>query len=72
MKKSVERLTYLRTMLSKYRYAYYLAIDRNKELSSRMYGWIDEYNDAKGSDAWYAYCAQHGSDTSHNATDLFA
>jgi hypothetical protein len=69
---TIARLNYLRNMLSKYTTAYYKSIDSGKGLSSRMYGWIDEYNDARYCRVWMLYCRDSGCDPMHNAYDLFA
>ncbi len=69
---STVRLRYLSDMLSKYRNAYYRAIERELDLSSRMYGWMDEYDAARGTAVWADYCAESGKSPHHTATDIFA
>lgn len=69
---TVARLERLQSLLDGNRLAYYRAIDAGRELSRRMYGWIDEYNSARGSQAWYDFCKKHGLAASHNALDTLA
>ena len=70
--KQVARIQKLRRLLVKNRNAYYRAIENNRECSTRMYGWIDEYNEFRGTKAWNIVCALEGSDVRHDAGDLFA
>lgn len=72
IEKQVARLEYLSQMLSKYRNAYYRAMDKEGDLSPRMNGWLDEYNEASGSPAWNSYCVKHGFSPRHDAGDIFA
>jgi len=69
---TVARLERLQLLLDQNRTAYYRAIDRGRGLSRRMYGWIDEYNDAKGSPVWVEYCKKHGLAQGHTALDTLA
>jgi hypothetical protein len=70
--KNIVNLNRLRRHLSNNVHVYYAAMDRGRDLSNRMYSWIDDYNDLRFEPGWSEYCAQHGSDESHNAGDLFA
>jgi hypothetical protein len=69
---TVKRLNYLRDMLTRYSTAYYRAVESGREISDRMYAWIDEYNSARDTPEWSVYCKQHDYDTFHDAGDLFA
>ena len=69
-KLSVQRLEYLGTMLSKY--AHRWNPGENREPSSRMYGWTDEYNDYRGTPEWKEYCTKNQRSLQHDAYDLFA
>jgi hypothetical protein len=70
--KLIAELQRLNGLLSKYRNAYYRNLDR--ELSPRMYAWIDRYNEIKAEHraAWDAFCAATGKSPEHEATDIFA
>lgn len=69
---SVERLEQLQAMLDRNRQAYYRAIEAGRGLSRRLYGWIDEYDRARGTQAWYDFCNKHRLATSHRALDTMA
>jgi|JI9StandDraft_2_1071091.scaffolds.fasta_scaffold223778_2 hypothetical protein len=69
---SVERLEQLQAMLDRNRDAYYRAIDAGRGLSRRMYGWLDEYDKARGTAVWAAFCKKHGLAPSHRALDIMA
>lgn len=69
---SVERLEQLQAMLDRNRGAYYRAIDAGRGLSGRMYGWLDEYDQQRGTEAWNAFCKKHALAPSHRALDILA
>lgn len=69
---TVARLERLRLLLDKNRNAYYRAIDRGRGLSRRMYGWIDEYDNARCLPVWVEYCKKHGLAQRHTALDTLA
>lgn len=69
---SVERLEQLQGMLDRNRQAYYRAIDAGRGLSRRLYGWMDEYDRARGTQAWRDFCAKHELAPSHSALDTMA
>jgi hypothetical protein len=71
IKAQVAELEYLNKMLPKYANAYYDSL-KSGYLSSRMYRWIDTYNDYRGTVAWAQFCQKNGSDPTHDAFDLFA
>lgn len=64
----LERLTYLKGMLSKYSHRW------GENPSQRMYGWVDEYNDVKvdNSVVWSFYCRTNGLSPQHDAYDCMA
>lgn len=69
---TVQRLEKLQSLLIGHRDAYYRALQAGRDLSVRMYRWIDEYDQARGMPAWYEFCAKHKLATSHRALDTFA
>lgn len=69
---TVERLEQLRSMLLRHSDAYFTAISSGREPAPRMYRWIDEYNDARFTDAWNEYCKRHNFDRTHLALDNLA
>lgn len=69
---TIGRLEKLASMLDKNRWAYYGAIESGRDVSSRMCGWIDEYDDARGGAAWREYCERHGLALGHRAMDVLA
>ena len=69
---TIARLNYLRNMLTKYSNAYYRTCATGALMSSRMTGWLDEYNEACYCRVWFMYCADSGLAPSHDAYDLFA
>ena len=65
-KAKVKRLKYLSSMLSKYAHCW------NENPSSRMYDWVDEYNDLRNTAAWFKYCEDNHLSPNHNAYDCMA
>lgn len=72
MATTVARLEHLKDMLSKYRNAYYRTCETGGDMSRRMTGWVDEYEELRESPAWEAYCQKNGFSTGHDAYDIFA
>ena len=71
----VARLKHVAAMLSKYRNAYYRAMERDGgDLSPRMQGWMDEYETAayERGPAWNLYCIHVGASKTHDVGDLMA
>ena len=68
------RLNFLLRKLRESTAAYYRAIEHDREPSSRIYGWIDEYNNIKKAMpmSWASWCAEYGFSPEHEAFDLFA
>lgn len=65
------RLEYLAKMLGKYGHRWN---DTKGYPSTRMYGWIDEYNNLKVKYPvlWRIFCRRNGSAVEHDAHDFFA
>lgn len=63
---TVERLNKLCTMLNSYGHRW------SETPSNRMYDWVSEYNQAKGSPVWYVYCEKYGFTFDHDAHDCMA
>lgn len=63
---TIARLTYLSKMINKYADAYFRAP------SARQDAWADEYDDARGTPVWLAYCAKRNLSTSHDSNDCRA
>lgn len=78
IKTEVAELEKLRVLLSKNAHVYFKSLGGGqllyRDLSPRMYRWIDTYNEyaEKRGAAWQQYCQKHGSDLRHDAYDLFA
>ena len=51
----VKELKRVGALLSKYADAYSNAVRKDHEPSSRIYKWIDFYNESRGTAAWDAY-----------------
>lgn len=66
------RLERLLAILQANRDAYYRAIDARRELSRRLYAWIDEYDSHRHTPEWAEYCKRHGFAPGHLALDTFA
>jgi hypothetical protein len=66
--KIIAQLETLSKNISKYSHRW------NENPSSRMYRWVDTYNDLKDKhkSAWTTYCKKHGFSLSHNAYDTLA
>jgi len=67
--RTVARLHYLRRMLAQYAHRWTVG-----NVSSRMYGWVDEYSAAKNKnpEAWLVYCTLMGFDVRHDGYDCLA
>ena len=70
----VKRLRYLSTMLAKYAHRWCRGGNEGIEPSSRMYAWVDEYNDLRERYpvAWVMYCQTLGYSPDHDAYDCLA
>lgn len=72
IEKQVAQLEKLQKHLVNHRNAYYNTVCKGLSMSTRMYDWVDTYNDMKGTPAWYAFCKKNGFDAQHDAFDNFA
>ena len=72
IEKQVALLEKLQKHLVNHRYAYYSTVCKGREMSARMYNWVDSYNDMRFTPAWYAFCTKNGFDAQHDAFDNFA
>lgn len=72
--KLITELSRLSQMLNKYRHQYGEMVRLNREVSPRMYKWIDRYNEIKEKHdvEWVEYCERNGYCTTHNAYDNLA
>jgi hypothetical protein len=72
MEKQVAELERLQLLLVKNQNAYYNTAAKGYSMSTRMYNWVDTYNDMKSLPAWSVFCKKHGFDVGHDAFDNFA
>jgi hypothetical protein len=72
IEKQVAQLEKLHKHLVNHRNAYYNTVCKGLSMSTRMYNWVDTYNDMRGTPAWTAFCKKNGFDAQHDAFDNFA
>jgi hypothetical protein len=72
MEKQVAELERLQLLLVKNQNAYYNTAAKGYSMSTRMYNWVDTYNDMKSLPAWSVFRKKHGFDVGHDAFDNFA
>ena len=72
MEKDVAVLERIQKLLVKNQNAYYNTAAKGYSMSTRMYNWVDSYNDMKSTPAWSVFCKKHGFDAQHDAFDNFA
>jgi hypothetical protein len=72
IEKQVAQLERLQKLLIKNANAYYNTAAKGYAMSTRMYNWVDTYNDLKFTTGWSVFCKNHGYDLNHDAFDNFA
>jgi hypothetical protein len=72
--KIIKELSRIGGLLSKYKHQYGEMVRLNKDISLRMYKWIDRYNEIKEKHdkEWGSYCEKNGFCPTHDAYDNFA
>ncbi|MDH5573326.1 MAG: hypothetical protein OEY89_16305 [Gammaproteobacteria bacterium] len=72
--KLIDELNHIGSMLNKYKHQYGESVRKNKEVSARMYKWIDRYNTIKEKhdQEWVAYCEAGNYCETHDAYDCLA